>query len=240
MKMKLALFSDIHGNLPALEAVLSDLERQNVDQILHCGDLVGYGPFPNETIHLIRSRSISGVIGNYDDGVGYERGDCGCVYKTKEQQQLGHQSLTWTTSCVTSENKEFLRSLPSELRITLGAFEIVLVHGSPRRLNEYLYEDRPDHTLTRLLDLVQCNVLVCGHTHLPYHKPINDKHVINVGSVGKPKDGNPKATYALITLDANINIVFRRVLYDVERTIQAIEASELPNAYGELLRKGEG
>lgn len=236
--MKYAIFSDVHGNLPALEAVLSDIEGQGVDKILHCGDLVGYGPFPDEVINLIRRKGIAGVMGNYDDGVGFERDDCGCAYTDKTQEKLGHHSLEWTKAHITAENKEFLRSLPRELRFIQGDFEILLTHGSPRRINEYLYEDRPVKTFNRLLDVGRCNVLVCGHTHLPYHKVIDDKHVVNVGSLGRPKDGDPRAAYALLTLTEGLNVDFRRIPYDVERMARAIENSELPPAYAEMIRKG--
>jgi putative phosphoesterase len=236
--MKYAVFSDVHGNLPALEAVLSDIEGQGVGKILHCGDLVGYGPFSNEVINLIRSKGIAGVMGNYDDGVGFERNDCGCAYTDETQKLLGNRSLEWTKAHVTEENKEFLRTMPRELRFSQRSFEILLIHGSPRRINEYLYEDRPVKTFNRLLDVGECNVLVCGHTHLPYHKAIDDRHVVNVGSLGKPKDGDPRAIYALMTLVEGLSVSFRRVSYDAERMARAIEASELPHEYAEMIRKG--
>ena len=238
--MKYAVFSDVHGNLPALEAVLSDIEGQGVDKALHCGDLVGYGPFPNQVINLIRSRGIDGVMGNYDDGVGFERDDCGCAYRDETQRQLGHRSLDWTKARVTGENKEFLKSLPRELRLSQGTFEVLVTHGSPRRINEYLYEDRPVKTFSRLLEVGGCNILVCGHTHLPYHKVIDGKHVVNVGSLGKPKDGDPRATYALLTITDGLGVDFWRISYDVERMAMAIEASELPHEYAEMIRRGTG
>jgi putative phosphoesterase len=238
--MKYAIFSDVHGNLPALEAVLSDIEGQGVGNVFHCGDLVGYGPFPNEVINLIRRKGIAGVMGNYDDGVGFERDDCGCAYRDEAQTLLGHRSLDWTKAHVTERNKKFLRSLPRDLRLSQGMFEVLLTHGSPRRINEYLYEDRPVKTFNRLLEAGRCNLLVCGHTHLPYHKVIGDKHIVNVGSLGKPKDGDPRATYALLTLVEGLGVDFRRVSYDVERMARAIEASELPHEYAEMIRKGIG
>jgi putative phosphoesterase len=238
--MRYAIFSDVHGNLPALEAVLSDIQGQGVDKILHCGDLVGYGPFPNEVIDIIRSRGIAGVMGNYDDGVGFERDDCGCAYVDEEQKLLGHRSLEWTKTNVTRENKEFLRNLPRELRFNQGSFKVLLTHGSPRRINEYLYEDRPAKTFNRLLEAGGCNLLVCGHTHLSYHKVIGDRHVVNVGSLGKPKDGDPRATYALLTLVEGLGVNFVRVPYDVKRMTRAIETSDLPHEYAEMIRRGVG
>lgn len=238
--LKYAILSDVHGNLPALEAVLLDVERQGAGKILHCGDLVGYGPFPNEVINLIRSKGIAGIMGNYDDGVGFERDDCGCAYTDETQELLGHRSLEWTKANVTAENKAFLRNLPRELRFSQGIFKVLLTHGSPRRINEYLYEDRPAKTFNRLLEAGGCNLLVCGHTHLPYHRAIGDRHVVNVGSLGKPKDGDPRATYALLTLDESLEVDFKRVTYDVEATARAIETSELPYEYAEMIRRGTG
>ena len=238
--MKCAIFADVHGNLPSLEAVLKDIEEEGVDKILHCGDLVGYGAFPNEVIDLIRTRRITGVMGNYDEGVGYERDDCGCAYRDETQRLLGHRSLEWTKAHVTRENREFLRNLPREIRFNQEAFKVLVTHGSPRRINEYLYEDRPLKTFSRLLEAGDCNVLVYGHTHLPYHKVIDGKHIVNVGSVGKPKDGDPRATYAILTLVNDITVKFRRASYDVERMARAIDASELPHEYAEMIRRGTG
>ena len=238
--MKCAIFSDVHGNLPSLEAVLKDIEEEGVDKILHCGDLVGYGPFPNEVIDLIRTRRITGVMGNYDEGVGYERDDCGCAYRDETQRLLGHRSLEWTKAKVTRENREFLRNLPREIRFNQEAFKVLITHGSPRRINEYLFEDRPLKTFNRLLEAGKCSMLVCGHTHLPYHKVIDGKHIVNVGSLGKPKDGDPRATYALLTLVENLTVNFRRMSYDVERMARAIDATELPHEYAEMIRRGTG
>jgi diadenosine tetraphosphatase ApaH/serine/threonine PP2A family protein phosphatase len=179
-------------------------------------------------------------MGNYDEGVGYERDDCGCAYRDETQRLLGHRSLEWTKAKVTRENREFLRNLPREIRFNQEAFKVLITHGSPRRINEYLYEDRPLKTFNRLLDAGECNVLVCGHTHLPYHKVIDGKHVVNVGSLGKPKDGDPRATYALLTLVENLTVNFRRMSYDVERMTRAIDASELPHEYAEMTRRGTG
>jgi diadenosine tetraphosphatase ApaH/serine/threonine PP2A family protein phosphatase len=116
------------------------------------------------------------------------------------------------------------------------------VHGSPRKINEYLFENRPDASLERLLDMTQADVLVCGHTHIPYHRILpSGRHVVNAGSVGKPKDGNPQACY--VVLEANnrdLTVTFRRVPYDIERAAKAIEASQMPHEYADMLRTGTG
>jgi diadenosine tetraphosphatase ApaH/serine/threonine PP2A family protein phosphatase len=116
------------------------------------------------------------------------------------------------------------------------------VHGSPRKINEYLFADRSDATLERLLDMADADVLVCGHTHIPYHRILpSGRHVVNAGSVGKPKDGNPQACYVILeTVGNDLGVTFKRVLYDVERAARAIEASDMPNEYAEMLRTGTG
>jgi putative phosphoesterase len=239
---KLTIFGDIHGNLPALEAVLADMEARRLSPLYCLGDLVGYGTFPNEVIEIIRGRNIPTIMGNYDQGVGISSDDCGCAYTSKEAEALGKRSIAWSNENTTAGNKLFLRQLTDQIPLELEGFRVRLVHGSPRKINEYLYEDRPDATMERLLDAAQADVLVCGHTHIPYHRTLpSGRHIINAGSVGKPKDGNPQACYVVLeTVDGKLSVTFRRVPYDVERAAQAIEASEMPNEYAEMLRTGTG
>src|SRR5207249_9688559 len=131
---------------------------------------------------------------------------------------------------------------PAQMPLQLGDLRIMLVHGSPRRVNEYLYEDRPDKSLERLLDMVEADVLVCGHTHIPYHRILpSGRHVVNDGSVGKPKDGDPRSCYVVLQAEGReLEVEFVRVSYDVERTARAIEASEMPHEYAQMLRAGKG
>ena len=237
-----AVFGDIHGNLPALEAVLADMDAQNISPLYCLGDLVGYGTFPNEVIEIIRKRNIPTLMGNYDLGVGNNSDDCGCAYTSKEAEALGKRSIAWSNEHTAADNKLYLRQLVDQIPLQLDRLRVRLVHGSPRKINEYLYEDRPDTTMERLLDMAQADVLVCGHTHIPYHRILpSGRHVINAGSVGKPKDGNPAACYLVLeAMGNNLNVTFRRIPYDIERAAQAIEATEMPNEYAEMLRTGAG
>lgn len=239
---RVAIFSDIHANLPALEAVLTDMDERRLDTRFCLGDLVGYATFPNEVTEAIRDLNIPCIMGNYDQGVGNDSGDCGCAYRDAHAEALGKRSLAWSNAHTTQENKAYLRSLPSQISLQLGDLRVMLVHGSPRRLNEYLYEDRPVASLERLLDMVESDVLVCGHTHMPYHRVLpSGRHVINEGSVGKPKDGDPRACYVVLEVHGQkLSVEFIRVEYDVERTAQAIEASEMPHEYAGMIRAGKG
>jgi putative phosphoesterase len=238
----LTIFSDIHANLPALKAVLVDMDRRGLQNRYCLGDLVGYGTFPNEVVSVIRSTKIPTIMGNYDQGVGNNSDDCGCAYRDEAAKALGQQSITWTNAHTTDENKAFLRRLPLQLLLQVGDLKVVLVHGSPRKVNEYLYEDRPASSLERLLDLAEADVLVCGHTHLPYHRVLpSGRHVINVGSVGKPKDGDPRACYTVFEADGrDLRVQFIRVPYDIEAAASAIETSEMPDVFAGMLRVGKG
>jgi diadenosine tetraphosphatase ApaH/serine/threonine PP2A family protein phosphatase len=235
------VFGDVHGNLAALEAVFGDMEARGLGEDRYClGDLVGYGTFPNEVVEFVRSRGIPTIAGNYDEGVGENSDDCGCAYQTEEERERGDRSIAWTNEAITEENRSYLRELGEHIELELGDLRAVLVHGSPRRVNEYLYEDRPDSSFERLLDAVDADVMVCGHTHLPYHKVLpSGRHVVNAGSVGKPKDGDPRACYVALYGDGEaFEVAFHRVEYDVERTATAIEESGMPSEFAEMLRAG--
>jgi putative phosphoesterase len=238
--MRIAIFSDIHGNLHALRAVLADIATQQPDAVYCLGDLVGYGAFPNEVIELIRKRGFATIMGNYDDGVGNDREDCGCAYTTEEGRRLGQLSIQWTREQVTAENKAFLRSLLPQIRLEIEGHTVLLVHGSPRRINEYLYEDRTPASIEHILQGIKADVLVCGHTHLPYVKQFGSTLLVNNGSVGKPKDGDPRAAYALLEVGAEINASIRRVTYDVQAAANAVRASGLPAHFADLLIKARG
>lgn len=253
--MKIALFSDIHANIDALQPVLEDIYSKKPDAVYCLGDLVGYAPFPNEVIQTIREKMIPVIAGNYDQGVGLNSDDCGCAYKTEEDQKRGVESITYTNQIVTDENRAYLRSLPAHLRIEFGVNtntrNLLLVHGSPRKINEYLFEDRADKSLLRMMENANAHIMAFGHTHKPYHKILETgdglyRHAINIGSVGKPKDGDPRACYAMLEWEDDpdfsttegINAEFIRVEYNVEKAAKAVEESPLPNPFADMLRNG--
>lgn len=238
--MRIAAFSDIHGNLSAVEAVLKDIAGRDVDMQFCLGDLVGYGACPNEVIGLIRANHIPTIMGNYDDGVGYDRNDCGCAYKNQKEIELGDRSLAWTKGHVTLENKAYLRGLPHRLELNIYDKRVLLVHGSPRKINEYLFENRPDESVLRIMNSEKIDLLICGHTHLPYAKNLRGKYLINCGSVGKPKDGDPRAGYIIVTLTENTaEAEIIRVPYDIEAMAKAIEATDLPHEFADALRNAK-
>lgn len=246
MTASITVFGDIHGNLPALEAVFRDMETRGLDNLYCLGDLVGYGTFPNEVVQLIRERHIPTLMGNYDQGVGNDSDDCGCAYKTEVDRKRGELSIAWSNARTTAENKAFLRALPTHIALQLDDLRILLVHGSPRKVNEYMFEDRSDSYFEHVFEAADADVIVCGHTHLPYHKILpSGKQVVNAGSVGKPKDHDPRACYVTLTATGrDLSVQFIRLPYDIERAAEAIEAtpetSGMPHPYAKMLRDGAG
>ncbi len=256
--MKIALFSDIHANLPALEAFFTDVDSRKPDAIYCLGDLVGYNIWPNEVINEIRKRGIPTIAGNYDFGIGRASDDCGCAYKTDQEKANGAVSISYTNEIVDPEQRSYLRTLPAHIRLEFqlnnDRLNVLLVHGSPRKINEYLFEDRDEKSMLRIMQDADADIMCFGHTHKPYHRTMNAgtadaphyRHAINIGSVGKPKDGDQRGGYVLLHIDENstiavkdcIQVEFIRFTYDVEKAAKAVEDSPLPNAYAESLRKG--
>jgi putative phosphoesterase len=236
--MRVAIISDIHGNITALEAVLDDLRSRGVEASYCLGDLVGYAPFPNEVIEGIQRDQIPTIMGNYDDGVGFDRDECGCAYRDPEEQRLGDMSLEWTKRAVTPERKAFLRGLQPEIRFEADGKRFRLVHGSPRRMNEYLFEDRPLSSFQRLAATSDCDALIFGHTHKPYTKRVDGVLFLNAGSVGKPKDGDPRACYAVLDTAGDISVEFRRIPYDISKVATAIRQSDLPDKFATDIETG--
>jgi putative phosphoesterase len=233
--MRLAILSDIHANVQALEAVLRDIAAEKPDAIYCLGDLVGYGANPNEVTGRIRDEGFPTVMGNYDDGVGFDRDECGCAYREEAERERGQRSLNWTKAHTSEENKAFLRTLHAEVRLEDDGRRILLVHGSPRRMNEYLFEDRPLSSFERLAASSNADLIVFGHTHKPYVKDAAGVRFVNAGSVGKPKDGDWRAGYALVDGET---VTFRRVEYDATAAAAAIRATDLPHEFARDIETG--
>lgn len=256
--MKIALFSDIHANLPALEAFFEDVEKRNPDSIYCLGDLVGYNIWANEVVNEIRKRKIPTIAGNYDFGIGRMSNDCGCAYKTEPEKDNGSISISFTNSIMKDEERAYLRTLPAHIKVEFQLNEdklnLLLVHGSPRKINEYLFEDREEKSMLRIMEQADADIMCFGHTHKPYHRILNSgidgqnhfRHAINIGSVGKPKDSDVRGGYVMLTINEDssvldkdsISVEFIRFDYDIERAAKAVEESILPNEYAENLRRG--
>jgi putative phosphoesterase len=235
--MKIALFSDIHANLPAFDAFLKDLDSRKTDAVYCLGDLVGYNVWPNEIINEIRKRGIATLVGNHD-------------LKVKAMAQITNEELAeigkdYAYHIIDPENRAYLLTLPSHIKLEFKLngqiLNILMAHGSPRSVDEYILEDTDSEYVAELMNESGANILCVGHSHKPYHRMISqDKQVINLGSVGKPKDGNPQGCYVMLSIDDAIDSVkveFIRFDYDIDKAAKGIEDSPLPDEFAERLRK---
>jgi putative phosphoesterase len=251
---RLALISDIHGNLPALDAVLKDIACDGVEDIYCLGDLVGYGPDPAGVIDRVASLGIPTVRGNYDDGIGNRRGECGCYYATDQAGSDGAASYAFTDAALDDGHAGWLAALPDSLRRDISGVRFLFAHGSPRKINGYLTPDRSDEQLVRLAETANADVVCVGHTHVPYHRTMTGTHgrpihYVNAGSLGKPKDGDPRACWTEIVVGSIDEIAsvlgvpacgpaaapgiwlatrFHRVPYDIAAVQAAMRSAGLP------------
>ena len=239
--MRIAFFSDIHANLPALEAFFKDVASENVDAIYCLGDLVGYNVWPNEVVNAIRKRNIPTIMGNHDEAL---------LLPILQESKPSNKGLT--RALVTNENRDYLINLPRQLSINFVTdnepFNLLMVHGSVKAINDYMVIDYPEAEVLQMMNSQKADVLLCGHTHKPFHRVIKSdnvfKHVINIGSVGKPKDGDSRLCYAILELNKNttpsnpeaIKVTFKRATYDVEKAAKAVENSEFSTSYANALR----
>jgi putative phosphoesterase len=233
---QVAVITDIHANLPALRAALARIDELGISQVYCGGDLVGYGPHPNEVCALIAERGIPTIYGNYDYAIARYLDDCGCAYVTPHDRELGQRSVEWTLAQTDEASKRFLHELPFDLRFTLGEHEIHLVHGSPRKVNEYLFEDKPASLYERLAAAESARTLVFGHTHKPWVHEFGGVQFINCGSVGKPKDGDPRGAFAILRAAPGApEVTIERVAYDAQAVADEVAAAGLPAEFAEKL-----
>ena len=245
--MRIALFSDVHANVHALEAVLDHIGRATADAVYHLGDLVGYAAFPNETVELVTRAGITGVAGNYDSTVGTGYDHCGCMYEDPLHAELAHVSFTWTLEHTTQQTKAALASLPFRLDLRPGGGHaagptLVLVHGTPTLNTLYWHADRSDdfcRSMARRAGARPGDIIAFGHTHLPWVREVEGVWFVNTGSVGRPKDGDWRAGYAMLELGGDRPVVeIIRVEYDLEAACAGIHGTDLPDFFAEYLRTG--
>jgi len=237
--MEIAIFGDIHGNMEALKVAYSVAISSKAEKIYHLGDLGGYAPFVNEVVDFLIEHVIEGVQGNYDETVANDREHCGCKYEDPVQAEMAELGFEWTKEHTTAKSKDYMKKLPFEIQFQVDGKKVIIFHASPEKNNLYWYEDRTEKFFQEMAEKVDADILIYGHTHRPYRKDIGNKVFINAGSVGRPKDGDPRACITLVEITAgDVKTDFVRVPYDVEKTASAIIESGLPPYFAEKLREG--
>lgn len=243
MATKLAIFSDIHANLPAMATVADHIKQAGYDGVYCLGDLGGYASEPNEVQDRILQMGCPTVLGNYDEGVGFNKEDCGCHYVKPFDIEMSNVSFLWTREHTTDAHKAWLREVPREIRLEIEGRRILLCHGSPASTTEYLFENRSDGYLKQFTPGgkhdAAADVIVFGHTHVPYHRTVEGVDFVNTGSVGRPKDGDPRAGYCVLTLNGDsIAVEQIRLPYPVETACERLIKAGLPEYFANYLRTG--
>ena len=254
--MKIAVISCIHGNLAALEAVLADIDQQGADKTFCLGDLVGYGPYPNEVVAMIRDHQIPACQGCWDEDIIDGLNACECSYPSLLAEKRGRLAHEWTDAEVTAETREYLAQMP----LALHHENLCFVHGSPNSQHEYLLPSMDGFAALERVLAADADVLFCGHTHVPYERTLENasllvkvgaaensetsqqfkvplKRIVNAGSVGEPRHGRPNATYVVYNTDT-AKVTLREVAYDYPTTCKAIVDKGLPPIFAWRLAKG--
>ncbi len=234
--MKLLLISDIHGNYPALQAVAAELDADGCDQILNTGDSTVYAPFANQTLDWLRKHNAVSILGNTD--IKIKKLLKGKEFKkpSKPEKRIMYTS---TAETLNPDGKRYLLQLKKKKFLSLSGYGIGLFHGSPDKPDEFLFESTSDDRFLELAEQTDCDIIITGHSHTPYHKKIGGVHFINPGSTGRMFDGNPRASCAVLILKKNRVIVrHHRCTYAVEDVVRELARQQLPAIYAEMYRTG--
>lgn len=241
MSARLAAFGGVYSNHLALGAVLDDIARRGADLTWCVGDLGGFGPHPDRSAARLREAGVPMLRGNYDDAIGHDRDDCACGYSDPRDQAFAQRSYDYTVARTSADHKRWMRDLPEQSRLMVDGRHVLLCHGSPRRVNEFLWESAcSDAFLEWLCDTHEADLIVCGHTGIPWWRRLpSGRHVVNVGAIGRPaNDGRTAVRYAEVSLDRDVRVEFHAVDYDAEALAREMEAEGLPPEFAETIRTG--
>lgn len=223
--MRIAVISDIHSNHYALKEVLEDIKNRRIDTMICTGDLVGYLPYPNEVIDIIRDYKILTIKGNHDAYISNLKKPTIQEYEEMKVEEIKKSaSALYSSFELTENNRRYLEELPDDFLMNFEGFRLLFVHGSPRSISEYMFEDI--ELIQEITSSTSADVIISGHTHLPYHMKLGSRDIINAGSVGKPKHGNANSTYVIIEiLNGKVKTEIIEVSYDVDKMIEAIRSN---------------
>ena len=232
--MKVAIISDIHGNMQALEKVFADIKAEGCEKIFCLGDLAMAGPVPVETVELIKKMSDEGKItviqGNTDEMIGNFNEEI--ENKVKTAFPVMGEALNNDVKIIPTELREFLKNLPKQAEIEIEGLKILLVHGSPRKNDENITPDLPLEKIEEMIEGTDASLILCGHTHIPCGYQTNTKQtVVNVGSVGRPFTPRPQACYVVAEIEqGKFGVVHKLIDYDTEKASEILSKREFIGA----------
>ena len=243
--MKIIALGDIHGNLPALESCWRQAEEEGYDLILHTGNVVGFGPFPDECVEFLAERRVAGVRGNFDENIGSDDEGCGVRDSSAAEVELARAAFEWTRRRIGLRHRKWLADLPFEIRqfvatasrVATGNLPMSVFHANPVDLYSGITADMPESSLAEHGEASGADLLIFGNTLIPFHRVVDRRHFVNAGSVGRPRDRNPDTGYAVIQTDRDLHVAFRRFEYDIERTLTALRQRGAPAGLAEAITR---
>jgi diadenosine tetraphosphatase ApaH/serine/threonine PP2A family protein phosphatase len=238
---RVAVFGGVYNNALALHATLEDARRRDVEAVFCLGDMGGFGPHPDRVFPLLKDHDVLAIQGNYDESLAQGKTDCGCGYTDPRDNHFARISYEYTFANTSDANKRWLGALPGHRRIRLGEHRVLMCHGSPRVINEFLWESAtPSGLLKRFLGQAEADLLLCTHTGIKWHRELPEaKHAVNVGVIGRPEnDGSSNVWYTVLTAGPDLSVEFLPVHYDFETLARQIEQEGLPPEFAETVRTG--
>lgn len=238
---RIAFFGGIYNNYLALEAALRDAQRRGVDAIYCLGDLGAFGPHPDRVFPLLHDHDVHCIQGNYDNSIGNDLADCQCGYTDPRDNHFARISYSYTFTNTSASNRAWLKELPGQRRIELGRYRLLLCHGSPRKMNEFLWETTtPTHFLEHLSDVYSADVILTTHTGMKWHRRLSgDRHFVNVGVLGRPEnDGQTNVWYAILSATPELQVEFVPVVYDHQRLAREMREETIPEEFIETVLTG--
>ncbi|HZU39021.1 MAG TPA: metallophosphoesterase family protein [Gemmataceae bacterium] len=238
---RIAVFGGLYSNYLALAAALADIRSRGVDAVFCLGDLGAFGPHPDRVFPLLQEHGVLCLQGNYDHSIGNGLADCQCGYTDPRDNHFARLSYEYTFHHTSDSHRRWLKELPAQRRLSLGRYRLLLCHGSPRKMNEFLWESTTSsHFLEHLCHAHAADGILATHTGIKWHRPLSgDRHFINVGVLGRPEnDGRTNVWYALLEANPDLQVEFVPVTYDCQRLVREMRAERLPEEFVETVLTG--
>jgi diadenosine tetraphosphatase ApaH/serine/threonine PP2A family protein phosphatase len=240
-RTRIAVFGGVYNNYLALEAALADAKARAVEACYCLGDLGAFGPHPDRVFPPLREHGVLCIQGNYDNSIGNGLADCQCGYTDPRDNHFARISYEYTFAHTSPANREWMRGLPAQRRLRLGQYRVLMCHGSPRRMNEFLWESTtPTHFLDLLCEAHEADVILATHTGIKWHRRLSgDRHFVNVGVLGRPEnDGHTNVWYTILEARSELAVEFVPVAYDHERLAREMREEGLPEEFVQTVQTG--
>lgn len=238
---RIAVFGGIYNNYLALDSALKQVKQRGVDAIYCLGDLGAFGPYPDRVFPLLQENDVQCIQGNYDNSIGNDLADCQCGYTDPRDNYFAKISYDYTYANTSIENRRWMGQLPESMRIQLGPYRVLLSHGSPRRMNEFLWESTTStHFLEQLATEYESDVILTTHTGIKWHRSLSlNRHLVNVGVLGRPEnDGNTHVWATILEADSELHIEYLPIVYDHQRLANEMKNERLPEEFIETILTG--